>query len=60
MKSPNLGVMYGIEYFCIFAGYALAFWQGVNMYNSGQIDDAGKVITYVIQVLNFRKSSNSH
>lgn len=46
-KSLNLGVMYCIEYFCVFAGYALAFWQGITMYNSGYIDDPGKVMTYV-------------
>lgn len=38
-------VLFGVEYFCIFAGYGLAFWQGVRMYSSGEINESGKVIT---------------
>lgn len=44
-KSPNFGAMFSTEYFCIHAGYALAFWQGVRMYASGEITSSGDVVT---------------
>jgi ATP-binding cassette subfamily B (MDR/TAP) protein 1 len=44
-KSPNFGVLFSIEYFSIHAGYALAFWQGVRMYASGEIQNSGDVVT---------------
>jgi ATP-binding cassette subfamily B (MDR/TAP) protein 1 len=46
-KSLNWGILYANEFFFVFAGYALAFWQGIRMYESGQIDAPGKIITYV-------------
>lgn len=46
-KSPNWAVMFSIEFFCIYSGYGLAFWQGIRMYTSGEIEEAGKVVTYV-------------
>lgn len=39
------GVLFCAEYFCIFAGYGLAFWQGIRMCASGEIDEPGKVTT---------------
>lgn len=44
-KSPVLAVLYSFEFFCIYAGYALAFWQGIRRYASGEISDPGKVVT---------------
>jgi ATP-binding cassette subfamily B (MDR/TAP) protein 1 len=44
-KSPLYGVLFSIEYFCIYCGYALAFWEGVRLYSSGEIDQSGKVVT---------------
>jgi ATP-binding cassette, subfamily B (MDR/TAP), member 1 len=48
--------MYCVEYFCVFAGYALAFWQGIKMYNSGQIDGPEEIVTYVTNVPNSETS----
>jgi ATP-binding cassette subfamily B (MDR/TAP) protein 1 len=44
-KSPNFGVLFSTEYFCIHAGYALAFWQGIRMYASGEIQNSGDIVT---------------
>lgn len=46
-KSPIYGVLFAMEYFCVFSGYALAFWQGVRMYVRGEIDQPGAVVTSV-------------
>lgn len=50
-KSPNYAVLFSIEFFSIFAGYGLAFWQGVRMYHSGEIGQPGQVITVIFAVL---------
>lgn len=44
-KSANYGVMFSTQFFCIYAGYGLAFWQGIRMYVSGEIDQPGKIVT---------------
>lgn len=38
-------VLFCAEYFCIFAGYGLAFWQGIRMYASGEITEPGDIVT---------------
>lgn len=45
-KSPNYAVLFSAEFFCIYAGYALAFWQGIRRYQSGEISESGDV--YVV------------
>jgi ATP-binding cassette subfamily B (MDR/TAP) protein 1 len=40
-KSPNYAVMFSVEFFCIYAGYALAFWQGIRLYAKGDIKESG-------------------
>jgi len=47
-KSLNWGVLYCNEFFFVFAGYGLAFWQGIHMYARGEIEAPGKIITYVV------------
>lgn len=47
-KSLNWGVLYCNEFFFVFAGYGLAFWQGIHMYARGEIEAPGKIITYVL------------
>ena len=47
-KSLNWGILYANEFFFVFAGYALAFWQGIHMYARGEIQQPGKIITYVV------------
>lgn len=44
-RSPVYTVLFGIEFFCIYCGYGLAFWQGLRMYNRGEIDEPGKLVT---------------
>lgn len=44
-KSPNYGVLFSVEFFCIYAGYGLAFWQGIQMYARGEIQAPGDVVT---------------
>jgi len=46
-KSPNYAVLFSVEFFCIFSGYALSFWQGIRMYQSGEIAEPGSIVTYV-------------
>ncbi len=49
-KSPLWGLLFSIEYFCIYAGVALAFWQGIRMYQSGEITDSGTIVTVLFSV----------
>lgn len=45
-RSPLWGLMFSTEYFCSYAGIALAFWQGFRMYQSGEVGNVGTVFTY--------------
>ncbi|KAK4899581.1 hypothetical protein LTR28_001513 [Elasticomyces elasticus] len=44
-KSPIYGVLFSVEYFCVYSGIALCFWQGFRMFQSGEVKDAGQVFT---------------
>jgi ATP-binding cassette subfamily B (MDR/TAP) protein 1 len=44
-KSLNWGVLYMFEFFSIYSGYGLAFWQGIRRYSSGEIAEPGEVVT---------------
>ncbi|KAG5981025.1 hypothetical protein E4U55_003377 [Claviceps digitariae] len=44
-KSIVYAFMFPAEFFSVTAGYALAFWQGVRMYSSGEIQEPGTIIT---------------
>lgn len=44
-KSLLYAILFPIEFFSVIAGYALAFWQGMRMYSSGEIDNPGTVVT---------------
>ena len=46
-KSPNYAVLFSVEFFCIFSGYGLAFWQGIRMYDRGEISQPGTIVTSV-------------
>ncbi|KAL8838824.1 MAG: hypothetical protein Q9170_001979 [Blastenia crenularia] len=50
-KSPIYGILFSTEYFCVFSGIALCFWQGFRMYQSGEVADAGQVFTVVFATL---------
>ncbi|KAL4723241.1 hypothetical protein ACLX1H_009731 [Fusarium chlamydosporum] len=49
-KSPNVGLVHSTQQFCTLAGMSLAFWQGFRMYASGEIDNAGTVLTVLLSV----------
>lgn len=42
-KSPNFGAMFCVQYFSVYAGIAVCFWQGFRMYQNGEVADAGQV-----------------
>lgn len=44
-KSPIYGILFCSEFFCVYAGYALAFWQGIRMYARGEVDQPGDIVT---------------
>lgn len=50
-KSVLYGILFSTEYFCVFSGIALSFWQGYRMYRSGEIESVGTVFTVVFSVL---------
>lgn len=50
-KSLIYMIMFSTEFCCIFSGFALAFWQGLRMYNSGEIDTPGTVVTVLFSVV---------
>ncbi|KAK3695875.1 P-loop containing nucleoside triphosphate hydrolase protein [Podospora appendiculata] len=50
-KSPNFAVLFSAEFFCVYSGYGLAFWQGIRMYSSGEISQPGRIVTVIFAVL---------
>jgi ATP-binding cassette subfamily B (MDR/TAP) protein 1 len=50
-KSPIYSFMFSVEFFCTFAGYGLAFWQGIRMYARGEIQNSGDVVTVIFAVI---------
>ncbi|PSN71518.1 multidrug resistance protein 1 [Corynespora cassiicola Philippines] len=50
-KSKNYAVLFSVEFFCIYSGYGLAFWQGIRMYASGEIAESGDVFTVILAVI---------
>ncbi|KAF5579815.1 multidrug resistance 3 (p glycoprotein 3) [Fusarium pseudocircinatum] len=50
-KSGVYGVMFAWQYFVIYAGMALAFWQGIRMIARGEVDGIGTVFTVLFSVV---------
>ncbi|KAL1873128.1 hypothetical protein VTK73DRAFT_1089 [Phialemonium thermophilum] len=50
-KPPLYAIMFCIQFFSIYAGYGLAFWQGIRMYHNGQISEPGDVVTVILAVI---------
>ncbi|KAM4061102.1 ABC transporter transmembrane domain-containing protein [Hirsutella rhossiliensis] len=50
-KSLVYAILFPVEFFCVISGYALAFWQGMRMYASGEIQNPGTVVTVIFAVL---------
>lgn len=44
-KSILYGLMFAGEYFVIFAGMGLAFWQGISMIARGEVESIGTIFT---------------
>ncbi|KAM0240144.1 hypothetical protein ACHAP5_008064 [Fusarium lateritium] len=50
-KSPNYGVLFATQFFSVYSGYGLAFWQGIRMFARGEIDQPGAVVTVIMAVV---------
>ncbi|KAF7183724.1 hypothetical protein CNMCM7691_004074 [Aspergillus felis] len=50
-KSPNYGVLFSTEFFCVYAGYGLAFWQGIRMFARGEVHAPGDIVTVIFAVV---------
>ncbi|KAH7478470.1 Leptomycin B resistance protein pmd1 [Fusarium oxysporum f. sp. matthiolae] len=50
-KSGVYGVMFAWQYFIIYAGMGLAFWQGIRMIARGEVDGIGTVFTVLFSVV---------
>lgn len=46
-KNLLFGCMFSAEYFIIFAGTGLCFWQAIAMLQRGEVDDPGDIFMYV-------------
>ena len=46
-KNILYAVMFGGEYFVMFAGMGLAFWQGIGMIARGEVESIGTIFTFV-------------
>ncbi|KAI9713349.1 MAG: hypothetical protein M1828_001442 [Chrysothrix sp. TS-e1954] len=50
-KSPNYGILLSSQFFCVYSGYGLAFWQGIRMFANGEIHEPGDVVTVIFAVV---------
>ena len=46
-KGPLYGLIFATQYFSVYAGIAVAFWEGYRLYASGEVSNVGQVFTYV-------------
>jgi len=46
-KNKLYGIVFGGQYFVVYAGMGLAFWQGIAMLDRGEISDLGTVFVSV-------------
>lgn len=46
-KNKLYGIVFGGQYFVLYAGMGLAFWQGIAMLDRGEISDLGTVFVSV-------------
>ena len=47
-KGPLWGFLFSSEYGIIYAGFGLAFWQGVGMLARGEVADSGDIFMFVL------------
>ncbi|KAM0490767.1 hypothetical protein ACHAP8_011235 [Fusarium lateritium] len=50
-KNLLLGCMFSVEYFIIFAGMGLCFWQSIKMIARGEVKDPGDVFIVLMSVI---------
>ncbi|KAL4984248.1 P-loop containing nucleoside triphosphate hydrolase protein [Aspergillus falconensis] len=50
-KNMLYGIVFGGQYFVVFAGMGLAFWQGLAMLERGEISDLGTVFVVLFSVI---------
>ncbi|KAM0338125.1 hypothetical protein ACHAPU_011435 [Fusarium lateritium] len=50
-KSGMYGVMFAWQYFVMYAGMSLAFWQGLRMIACGEVEGIGAVFTVLFSVI---------
>lgn len=43
--SPLFGFLFSAEYTIIYLGFGLAFWQGIQLLNKGEIESSGQIFT---------------
>lgn len=49
--SPLFGIMFSAEYTIIYLGFGLAFWQGIKMLSTGEIEEPGTIFTVLMSVV---------
>ncbi|KAL4886137.1 P-loop containing nucleoside triphosphate hydrolase protein [Aspergillus karnatakaensis] len=50
-KSPLFGCMFSAEYFIMYAGFGLCFWQGIKMIAGNEVDEPGDIFTVLMSVI---------
>ncbi|KAL4747255.1 hypothetical protein BDW72DRAFT_209714 [Aspergillus terricola var. indicus] len=50
-KNKLYGIVFGGQYFVVFAGMGLAFWQGIAMLDRDEISDLGTVFVVLFSVI---------
>ncbi|KAL4785971.1 P-loop containing nucleoside triphosphate hydrolase protein [Aspergillus varians] len=50
-KNKLYGIVFGGQYFVVYAGMGLAFWQGITMLDRGEISDLGTVFVVLFSVI---------
>ncbi|RKL12253.1 Leptomycin B resistance protein pmd1 [Fusarium oxysporum] len=58
-KNALYSFMFGGEYFVIFAGMSLAFWQGISMLARGEVSKIGTIFTVLFSVILAASTLNS-
>ncbi|KAG5998699.1 hypothetical protein E4U43_002373 [Claviceps pusilla] len=48
--SLLFGILFSSEYCIVYLGFALAFWQGIQMLSRGEIETSGEVFTVLLSV----------
>ncbi|KAF6803007.1 multidrug resistance protein 3 (p glycoprotein 3) [Colletotrichum musicola] len=50
-KNPILGSLFSAEYFILFAGIGLCFWQAIGMLARGEVQEPGDVFIVLMSVM---------